>query len=215
VSKSDSAASKRERNKTIRWVVTIFIVTIFISGTISLLSDIIMENSSMVVAFLILLTIILMFIGAGSGSTGGGVKMTTFAVLVLNIAAYVRRRPSVNVFDRRIDDATIHKAASSAGMFLAAGLAGCMVLCVQGVPLTAALFESVSAIGTAGLSLGITSSLPVISKVTVMLMMFAGRLGSLSVAMALTRNIPSTITTTSSKLNNRFFIYFPPKYFAF
>lgn len=135
----------------------------------------------------ILLTIILMFVGAGSGSTGGGVKMTTFAVLVLNIAAYVRRRPSVNVFDRRIDDATIHKAASSAGMFLAVGLAGCMVLCVQGVPLTAALFESVSAIGTAGLSLGITSSLPAISKVTVMLLMFAGRLGSLSVAMALTR----------------------------
>ena len=59
MSKSDPAASKRERNKTIRWVVTIFIVTIFISGTISLLSDIIMENSSMVVAFLILLTIIL------------------------------------------------------------------------------------------------------------------------------------------------------------
>ena len=59
MSKSDPAAAKRERNKTIRWVVTIFIVTIFISGTISLLSDLIMENSSMAVAFLILLAIIL------------------------------------------------------------------------------------------------------------------------------------------------------------
>lgn len=59
MSKSDPASSKRERNKTIRWVVTIFIVTIFISGTISLLSDMIMENSSMAVAFLILLAIIL------------------------------------------------------------------------------------------------------------------------------------------------------------
>ena len=59
MSKSDPAASKRERNKTIRWVVTIFIVTIFISGAISLLSDVIMENSSVFVAFLILLTIIL------------------------------------------------------------------------------------------------------------------------------------------------------------
>lgn len=59
MSKSDSAASKRERSKAIRWVVTIFIVTIFISGAISLLSDVIMENSSMVVAFLILLAIIL------------------------------------------------------------------------------------------------------------------------------------------------------------
>ena len=59
MSKSDPAAAKRERNKTIRWVVTIFIVTIFISGTISLLADMIMENSSMAVAFLILLAIIL------------------------------------------------------------------------------------------------------------------------------------------------------------
>ena len=59
MSNSAPAASKRERNKTFRWVVTIFIVTIFISGTISLLSDVIMENSSVFVAFLILLAIIL------------------------------------------------------------------------------------------------------------------------------------------------------------
>ncbi len=59
MSKSDPAASKRERNKTIRWVVTIFFVTILISGTISTVSDVLMENSSMAVAFLILLLIIL------------------------------------------------------------------------------------------------------------------------------------------------------------
>ena len=59
MSKSDPSALKKERNKTIRWVVTIFLVTILISGTISLVSDIIMENSSMAVAFVILLVIIL------------------------------------------------------------------------------------------------------------------------------------------------------------
>ena len=59
MSKSDPVAAKKERNKTIRWVVTIFIVTIFISGAISLISDVIMENSSVFVAFLILLAIIL------------------------------------------------------------------------------------------------------------------------------------------------------------
>jgi membrane-associated HD superfamily phosphohydrolase len=59
VSKSDPAASKKERNKTIRWVVTIFIVTIFVSGMISLVSDVIMESSTIVVAFLILLAIVL------------------------------------------------------------------------------------------------------------------------------------------------------------
>ena len=60
MSKSDPSASKKERNKTIRWVVVIFFVTIFISGTISFVSDIIMESSTMVVAFLILLTIVLL-----------------------------------------------------------------------------------------------------------------------------------------------------------
>ena len=59
MSKSDPASSRKERNKTIRWVVTIFIVTIFVSGTISFLSDVIMEASSMAVAFLILLVIVL------------------------------------------------------------------------------------------------------------------------------------------------------------
>ena len=59
MSKSDPSASKKERNKTIRWVVTIFLVTIFVSGTISFVSDIIMESSSMIVAFLILLAIVL------------------------------------------------------------------------------------------------------------------------------------------------------------
>ena len=59
MSKSDPAVTKKERNKAIRWVVTIFFVTIFVSGTISLLSDILMENSSMAVAFIILLIIIL------------------------------------------------------------------------------------------------------------------------------------------------------------
>ncbi len=59
MSKADPAASKKERNKTIRWVVTIFFITIFVSGAISLISDEIMENSGIVVAFLILLTIVL------------------------------------------------------------------------------------------------------------------------------------------------------------
>ncbi len=59
MSKADSAASKKERNKTIRWVITIFLVTIFVSGSISLISDAIMERSGIIVAFLILLTIVM------------------------------------------------------------------------------------------------------------------------------------------------------------
>ena len=75
-------------------------------------------------------------------------------------------------------------------MYLMACLAGCMVLCVQGIALDDALFESLSAIGTVGLTRGITSTLPALSQWVVLLMMFAGRVGSMSVAMAVTKDRP-------------------------
>lgn len=134
-----------------------------------------------------LLTLIFMFIGAGPGSTGGGLKLTTFTVLLLNAISYIRRCPTVDVFHRRLDEETIQKASSSASLYVLVCVSGCMVLCCQGVPLKNALFEAFSAIGTVGLSLSTTAALPVLSKLTVALMMFAGRLGSLSVAMAVAR----------------------------
>lgn len=137
-----------------------------------------------------LLMLILMFIGAGSGSTGGGTKVNTFAVLVLSSFARVRRQEDVNAFHRRLDGETIQKAYSSVSLYLLACLAGCMVLCLQGVSLDDAAFEAVSAIGTVGLSRGITASLPALSKWAVLLLMFAGRVGSMSVAMAVTRERP-------------------------
>ncbi|MCI8811047.1 MAG: Trk family potassium uptake protein [Oscillibacter sp.] len=137
-----------------------------------------------------LLMLILMFIGAGSGSTGGGAKVNTFAVLLLSSIARVRRQEDVNAFQRRLDGETIHKAYSSVSLYLMACLAGCMVLCLQGISLDDALFEAVSAIGTVGLSRGVTASLPELSKWAVLLMMFAGRVGSMSVAMAVTRERP-------------------------
>ena len=134
-----------------------------------------------------LLTLVFMFIGAGPGSTGGGLKMTTVAVLVLNVISYVQRRSTVDVFQRRLDEPTIQRAASSASLYLLVCISGCMVLCVQGVSLKSALFEAFSALGTVGLSLSVTPGLPVLSKITVAVMMFAGRLGSLSVAMAVSK----------------------------
>ena len=108
----------------------------------------------------VLLTMILMFVGAGSGSTGGGAKVT------------------------------IHRAYSSVSLFFLACLCGSMVLCLQGVSLDGALFESISAMGTVGLTLGVTPALPAFSKAAVIVMMFTGRVGSMSVAMAMTRNKP-------------------------
>ncbi|WP_298020312.1 TrkH family potassium uptake protein [uncultured Dysosmobacter sp.] len=137
-----------------------------------------------------LLTMILMFIGAGSGSTGGGIKVNTFAVLLLSAFARARRKEDVNLFHRRLDEETVHRAFSSVSLYFMVCLLGCMVLCTQGVTLDDALFESVSAIGTVGLTRGITATLPEVSKIAVTLLMFAGRVGSMSVAMAVTRDRP-------------------------
>nr|WP_326185344.1 potassium transporter TrkG [uncultured Oscillibacter sp.] len=137
-----------------------------------------------------LLTMVLMFIGAGSGSTGGGIKVNTFTVILLSAFAQARRKEDVNVFRRRLDRGDIHRAYSTVSMYCLACLAGCMVLCLQGISLDDALFEAISAIGTVGLTRGLTPSLPELSKLAILLLMFAGRVGSMSVAMAVTRDRP-------------------------
>lgn len=137
-----------------------------------------------------LLTMILMFIGAGSGSTGGGAKVNTVAVLLLSAFAQVRRKEDVNVFHRRLDAETIQKAYSSVSIYFLACLAGTMVLCLQGISLDSALFEAISAVGTVGLTRGVTPYLPALSKTAILLLMFSGRVGSMSVAMAVTRDKP-------------------------
>lgn len=149
----------------------------------------------------VLLLLFLMFVGAGSGSTGGGLKVNTFAVLFLCTIAQVRRQKDVNLFHRRLDDESIRKAFSSLTLYTLLCLSGCMVLCLQDVAIKQALFESISAIGTVGLSLSLTPMLPMASRITMILLMFAGRVGSMSVAMAITgddlpaklRNIPEKI----------------------
>ena len=138
----------------------------------------------------VLLMLVLMFVGAASGSTGGGVKVNTFAVLILGVRARIWRQDDVNAFRRRLDDGDIHKAYSTASIYMMGAVCGCMVLCVQGAGLTDALYETFSAMSTVGLSRNLTPSLPTLSKWAVILMMFAGRVGSMSVAMAVTRDRP-------------------------
>lgn len=135
----------------------------------------------------VLLMLLLMFVGAASGSTGGGVKVNTFAVMLLSVRARIWRQDDINVFGRRLDEADVHKAGSTASLYFLGAVCGCMVLCVQGADLTDALYETFSAMSTVGLSRDLTGSLPVLSKWAVILMMFAGRVGSMSVAMAITR----------------------------
>lgn len=139
-----------------------------------------------------LLTMLLMFIGAGSGSTGGGIKVTTLAVLLLSAWAHVFHKTEADVFGRRLDNENIRKAYSVVTLYGIACLSGTMVLCVQGIPLESALYEAISALSTVGLTLGVTPALPVLSRMIVIILMFMGRVGSMSVALAVTRDRPQS-----------------------
>lgn len=143
-----------------------------------------------------LLTILFMFIGGSPGSTAGGIKTTTFAVLVLTTIASAKREQHVTVFKRRFDDSTLIQA--SAIFTIYASLLFCGVLIISAVEpysLTEVLFEASSAIGTVGLTLGITPSLCNISKYVLIFLMFAGRVGGLSFMLVLAerrRTVPIT-----------------------
>ncbi|MDO4546728.1 MAG: potassium transporter TrkG [Clostridia bacterium] len=132
-----------------------------------------------------LITILFMFIGGGSGSTAGGVKVTTFVVAYLTVRAFIGRKRDIETLGRRLDGAAPRKALSQIGLHAALAFAGCVALCCEGASIKEAMFESVSAISTVGLSLGITSTLSVLSKLVIMFLMYVGRVGSLSFAMAM------------------------------
>ena len=133
-----------------------------------------------------LVTILLMFVGGSPGSTAGGVKTTTIAVILVMAANSVTHNASPVLLGRRIPDGVLHKAVSVVVINLGFALVGTLILCgVQGLPLTDVLFECFSAIGTVGMTTGITRDLSTISALTVAVLMFAGRVGSVSFAMAL------------------------------
>jgi len=139
------------------------------------------------------LTIVLMFIGASPGGTGGGVKTTTFGVIVMAIWATVRNRADVTVFHRRIVPEVIARAfAISLIAFLGVNLVAGALLVVEGASLLPAMYETVSAFGTVGLSMGLPGSVLSLSggfgadgKLLIMLMMVVGRVGPLTMALAL------------------------------
>ena len=141
-----------------------------------------------------LLTIVLMFIGAGPGSTGGGVKITTVAVCLLTLAGFIRGRRDVGAFNRRLDEGQIHRAAAGVTLYMTMAMAGgLLILCTQDFPLQDLLFEVFSALSTVGLSTGITRDLVPINRLILIVMMFCGRIGSLSMMMALAERIPPRV----------------------
>ena len=131
------------------------------------------------------LTILLMLIGGSPGSTAGGAKTTTFAVLLANAAAVVRRRKSPRLFSRRIEEDTVRAASTILFLYLFLTLAGAFVISVaEGLPFEPCIFETASAIGTVGLSLGITPALGSLSRGVLIALMFFGRVGALTLLYA-------------------------------
>lgn len=134
----------------------------------------------------IFISILLMLIGAAPGGTGGGIKLTTIVIIAADGAAQRHGREDTNVSHYRISPEMIRKAYCSAVVYLSLLAFGVFVLTAEGAPLKETMFEVTSAIGTVGLSMGITSSLPVLSKIVLILLMYLGRVGSLTVFMAVT-----------------------------
>ena len=131
------------------------------------------------------LTIGLMLIGGSPGSTAGGMKTTTAAVLIACAVAVFHRRENGRFFGRRIADDTVKNALTVFLMYISLFLLGGMVISrVENLPILTCLFETASAIGTVGLTLGITPGLHLISKLILISLMFLGRIGGLTLIFA-------------------------------
>ena len=136
-----------------------------------------------------LMITILMLIGGSPGSTAGGMKTTTLAVLLASAFAVFRRRENPHFFNRRITNETVTRAATIMMMYLILFLTGALVISrLENLPVLTCLFETASAIGTVGLSLGITPQLGWISHLILIVLMFFGRVGGLTLIFAALSN---------------------------
>lgn len=129
--------------------------------------------------------IALMLVGGSPGSTAGGMKTTTLAVLIANTLACFRRKEDAQMFGRRIENSTVKNAATIFMMYIVFFFGGAIVIsAVEDLSFSTCLFETASAIGTVGLTLGITPGLGVISQIILMILMFLGRVGGLTLIYA-------------------------------
>lgn len=133
----------------------------------------------------IAMTIVLMLIGGAPGSTAGGMKITTVAILLIATLSVFRREKAPSVFKRRIPLDIVQSAVAVFTLDLSLALTGAMLISrIEGLPIRATLFESASAVATVGLSLGITSGISTISKYLLIVLMFVGRVGGLTLVFA-------------------------------
>ena len=132
-----------------------------------------------------MIMIVLMLIGGSPSSTAGGMKTVTFAVLCLSAITVFSRKKDVQCFKRRISDETVRAAGVVFFMYLVLFFSSGMIISIaEELPLISCLFETSSAIGTVGLSLGITTELSKLSRIILMILMFFGRVGGLTLIYA-------------------------------
>lgn len=137
-----------------------------------------------------MLTIILMFIGASPSSTGGGIKTTTFVVLMSTVLSVLRGKNETVLRRRRVDRTIVYRSLAIVVLSILVVTTTTVVVAIAETPNNVsaldALFESVSAFGTVGLTAGITPGLTAVSKVVLIITMFIGRVGPISLVLALT-----------------------------
>ncbi len=133
----------------------------------------------------VLITIVLMLVGGSPGSTAGGMKTTTFAVMMANSLSVFRRREHTCFFGRRVSGDVVTSAATIFTMYIILFMTGgCVISALDGLPLKECLFETASAIGTVGLTLGITTKVSVFSRMILIGLMYFGRVGGLTLIFA-------------------------------
>ena len=129
--------------------------------------------------------IILMLIGGSPGSTAGGMKTTTIAVLFSSAFSVFRKKDNAELMKRSVDDGTVKTASAIFMMYITLFLFGGMAIsAIENLPITSCLFETASAVGTVGLTLGITPTLGIASKLILIILMFFGRVGGLTLIYA-------------------------------
>lgn len=148
------------------------------------------------------ITIMLMLIGGSPGSTAGGMKTTTLAVLLSTAISVFRRREHTHFFGRRVNDDTIRNAATILMMYVILFLTGGFLIShIESLPLLTCLYETASAIGTVGLTLGITPNLGIASQIILIVLMYIGRVGGLTLIFsALSGNQGNTARLPQEKI---------------
>ncbi len=139
----------------------------------------------------VILFIVLMFIGAAPGSTGGGIKVTTFLLILLSSIANIKRQERVEIFRRAINQESIYKAFSIFMFAIAYNVIAIFLLSITepGQDILKLTFEQVSAFATVGLSLNLTGELSDMGKCIIIVSMYLGRVGTLTLALALSDSV--------------------------